>query len=267
MVNTQTEENILEQIKENLSIIAGPYEVKELDSIFEDTSRSFQALAITNILIGYNQESYISNLLSSAFTLQYYLQRGKIENNDAHYIAISRSDAFFDAIAGGSITLARGIASLSPKKWIEDGEYEDDFCYFSFLHSLITSIPDIPLSLEPVINRFEECVTEDSLNRLAVCKSFYHRDNDTFAYAFNSLLAQFENERENRYPQYLDIADLTPKNYLFIEGLALLKIAEILNFTVDQEYLFCPSIAQIRKESSIFDNIFDDIDEIRSQQQ
>lgn len=260
----KAEESILDQIKENLSVIAGPYKVEELTTQFEETSLSLQTLAITNILVGYNRDGFIANLLSSAYTLRYYLMRSKEENNTSHYIAISRSEGFFDAVAAGSLELAKEIARLSPDYWIEDGEYEDDFCYYHFLHTFVRDFPNRDeKKLTSIISQFESCVAASSEYRLAVCKSFLLRDSDAFNEGFNDLLIQFDNEKEKRYPQLLDIADLSARKYIFVEGLALLRIAELLGFTIDSEYQYCPSIVRVKNEIPLIEDLFKDIEEIR----
>lgn len=134
---SEVREDIIEAIMDNLCVIAGGSEMKKLGNIFEEVIVNFQALAICNLLVNFDSKKFYKNLIDSAFALHYFLKRSKLEQNNSQYLAISRNQSFFDAIAGNQLDLAVKIVSLSPKTWIPDGEYEDDFCYYFFFHNFI----------------------------------------------------------------------------------------------------------------------------------
>jgi len=260
---SEIRKDIIDQIKESLSSIAGGYPVDKLGNVFEETASCFQSLGICNLLLNLDADGFFRNLILSGFTRRYYLKRSRQENNisDEH-LGISRTESLFDIIAAGDIELAREIVDLSPGQWVPDGEYEDDFCYYSFFHNYIKTFDKSDKTLlKNILDQFEKALEGAPSARLNICQAFYYLDKQGFSSEFQNLILEREIEIEtHKTIMGYDIAFL-PKTYVFVEGLALLRLAEKAGFNVEDDYQFCPDITRIERRL-VVEDIFEELDRI-----
>lgn len=261
-------QNVIEQIKENLAIMASGAPISSIGLSFEETSSSFQTLASCNLLLSMNSDAFSRNLFFSGCTRRYYLDRSRTEENeDSDHLAISRTEALFDAIVARHDALASDIVRLSPANWIPDGEYEEDYCYTAFLHYHSFKGANVDrLVLGRLLDRFEEILEGEPSPRLDVCRAFFNDDAKGFAESFERLLLAHdvwirENESVLGYdPLYL------MRSRLFIEGLALLVLAERAGFHTEREYRFCPGIARLPADTDWPPDIYTEIDRIAAEE-
>jgi hypothetical protein len=239
----ETREELIDEIQENISILAGGYPIKELGETYENLCFQFQGLGICNLLTSLEFEDYCRNLLISAYCRRFYLRKSQEKGNgDDLYLAISRTEAFFDAIAAGSFVLANEIVNMSPTDWIPDGEYEDDFCYYAFMHRYIELFADSDVDkLNQILDRFEKSLGKGSPARLSVCRALLDKDQGGFEKAFSDLLVERETQIKSQKTVLVSYEE--PRKYIFTEGLALLEIAKHSGITVGDEYNYCPAIA------------------------
>ncbi len=261
-------QNAIEQIKENVAVVASGAPMSSMGQPFEETSSLFQVLACCNLLLSMDYDAFSRNLFFSGCTRRYYLDRSRTEENkESYHLATSRTEAFFDAVVSRHDALASDIVRLSPDDWIPDGEYEEDYCYTAFLHHQSFEAADID-RLVPgrLLDRFEEVLEGDSSPRLDVCRAFFNDDAVGFAESFERLLRAHdvwiqENENVLGYsPVYLI------RCRLFIEGLALLALAERAGFQTEREYRFCPSIARLPVDAAWPKDIYEEIDRIAAEE-
>lgn len=254
-------EDIIDQIKEDLAVIAGRYPQAELGEVYEEATSCFQALGICNLLVSLDTEGFFRNLILSAYTRRHFLQQSRLAANppDEHladeHLAISRNESFFDAIAAGEIGLACEIADLSPGEWIQDGEYEDDFCYYFFFHTYVRGFenPDRDI-LKKILDRFEKSLEGNPSARFTVCGAFFAKDQEAFREGFQELIRERESQLKNQSLK----GDLTfePKSHVFVEGLALLRIAAKAGFRLSEEYRYCPGIARAPRSGPLPGDIY-----------
>ena len=82
--------------------------------------------------------------------------------------------------------------------------------------------------------------------RLPCVKALLHRDQAAFEVAFEALLAQRTKEIEAEKARHkIEEPSLIAQRQVYVEGLALLRIAERLNIDTQSEYLYCPSLARV----------------------
>ncbi|MEW5802448.1 MAG: Imm49 family immunity protein [bacterium] len=234
----------------------------KVGNLFEETASCFQALGICNLLLSLDLAGFSRNLIFSGYTRRYFLNQSRLEGNisDEH-LAISRNESFFDAIAAGAVELAREIADLSFDEWMKDGEYEDDFCYYLFFHNYLKGSENFDRAfLKKILARFEKSLERSSSGRLSICCAFYTLDQRGFEEGFQELV----NERQNQIESYRLSNDLTfePKSHVFVEGLALLRIAEKAGFPIQREYQYCPAIARVPASASLPGDIYGEIERI-----
>lgn len=251
-------EEIIDLIKEELAVVAGGYPLSDIGGSYESLCESFQALGICNLLLTADTEGLFRNLVQSGYTRRFFLRQAGDTMTDFH--AISRTHAVFDVIAAGDFELAREIVALSPARWIEDGEYEDDFDYYSVVHALVVGTRDAAAAdLNDRMERFETSVTDSTAQRLSVCQALVTRDADGFHAAFMDLLIAHETALEERAPDLGDDPRFPPGSAVFIEGLALLRLAHDAGIAPDTEIRLCPSSALATHVTGVVDDIYADV--------
>jgi hypothetical protein len=142
----QAEPLLVHETRMKMASLATLAPIKSKAQTLRDISRLFQAVAICKLLIHADTSAFRENLVRSAHARLYYLRHVKSEGaDDDRFQGLSRTQAVFDAIVAGSPELAREIANLSTDQWHRGWEYEDDFCYYSFVHRLLVE----PISRQP----------------------------------------------------------------------------------------------------------------------
>lgn len=220
--------------------------IQSLGKRCHDISRHYRALGVCALLAEGDIDAFFHSLIRSAQTRRYFLDRCRRENHISDfYLAASFNGPFFDAVAADQFRLAEAIARLSPQEWRERDEYEDDFAYTHFLHRLVLNPTEGPTEGPAVLERFERALEGAASPRLGVCRAILARDTDAFESAFVDLLAAREAEiAAARSTAETEEVTFEPEAGLFVEGLALLKLAGRLGLTPAPEHPMCPSIAR-----------------------
>jgi hypothetical protein len=210
----------------------------------EETTALRRVLAISRLLLQADVDGYHHELLRSAHSRCYYLARCQREGYADFHVAASRAEPFFDALAAGDLALARRIADLSPRAPRIDEEYLEDFHYVHLLHLHVRSEGRDAEGLERQLAAFEVSL-ERSGARLELSKALLARDGRAFEAAFQSLLEERAVEVDRQKARFMiDAGDITA-SYVFIEGLAWLKLAEHAGLPTAEEYRFCPAMARL----------------------
>ncbi|HEX5753832.1 MAG TPA: Imm49 family immunity protein [Archangium sp.] len=156
----------------------------------------------------------------------------------------SRVEPLFDALAAGEIGLARDIAQHSPHRWVADEEFEDDFRYADFLREHLLAGAKTPSpGEERALAAFQKCSGDSGSPRLAVCESLSNRDQEAFDAALEDLLVERDAEFRNAGPP-LHPQRFHTERHVFIEGLALLRLAEERGLSTQPEYRMMPGLAR-----------------------
>ncbi|MEJ8849308.1 Imm49 family immunity protein [Variovorax rhizosphaerae] len=223
----------------------GVYELKDLGDIGADLSRKLRALAIITLLTTGDSDKFCHNLIRSGRVREHYLTRMRQQPGQAdHHLASARVDPLLDALAAGDVELAHRIAWISPRTWEPQREYEDDFCYAQILHRLIHGVQS-PAVYQPFIDQFENALKGQPSERLAVVKALVQRSQADFDLAFEALLDARRKDILSaiKRAQMEDPIVLAGRQ-VFIEGLALLRLAERQGLQTAPDYLYCPSLAR-----------------------
>lgn len=158
--------------------------------------------------------------------------------------ATSRSGPFFDAIASGDFECAREISRNSRLTWNADEELEDDFCYVQFLmkHFFLNGTP---ADCEAILQRFEQVLDGATAPRFDVCQAFAADDSQLFAAALTELLQGHEALYQEMINEEILMAEeAATESKLCVEGLAIVRLAELKQFPLDDDYLLLPSTAR-----------------------
>lgn len=212
---------------------------------YEEATDALRAVAILSLLIHADVDELRSNLILSGRLRQHYLDRCRREGYMDLHGASSRAAPFFDAIAADDLDTARKIGLLSAGHFREGEEYEDDFCYVRLLGSRI----DAGLGeaeVDELMQRFEAALEGAGSARLGICASLRTRDQRAFDASFDALLAErdAEVERERAGIAGEDVR-AAAGTFIFVEGLAVLRVARRAGLATRLEYPYCPAIAMV----------------------
>jgi len=222
------------------------YPVAHLGDLSLEVSRKLRALAIMVLLVKADVDLFHHNLIRSGLARERYLRRLRDEGIARdHHDASGRCAPLLDAIAAGDLALARRIVALSPSEWREGHEYEDDYCYAQLLGLLIAVAPSTG-DVGALLGRFETYLDGEQDPRLEVCRALANGDADQFAVAFEALLsARDATTADDRERSQLEEPEVVADREVYIEGLALLRLAEARGLATDPDYRYCPSLARV----------------------
>lgn len=222
------------------------YPVDQLGDLSLELSSNFRALAIIALLVKGDNDLFCHNLIRSGLARKTYLNRLRSEGvMKDHHLCSGRYEPLLDAIAAGDSTLARRIADLSPKKWKKDHEYKDDYFYAQILHRLVRkAVPGKEIAL--LIEQFEGYLEGDPNARIDICKALSNKDQEAFEEFFVELI----NDREAKITKDIErgqseTPQVVAERHVFIEGLAVLRLAERQGIETQLEYRYCPSLARM----------------------
>lgn len=201
--------------------------------------QQYRIRGICSLFIKAETVKFVKDLHKSGQTFLNYLQHSGEEDK-----ITSKAAPFFDSIASGDLACAREIARNSRVTWHENEEFEDDFLYILFLmkHFFLQGTQS---ECEAILQRFEEILEGEPDAHLDICKAFTSSDAKEFHIAFDDLIEK----HESRFKKLVDSEMILPEEFategkLFVEGLALLRLAETKGFALEDDYLFMPSTAR-----------------------
>lgn len=211
-----------------------------------EVSFKLRAVAVLFLLVRAETDVFHHNLIRSGILREEYLTRCRAESQtDDHHYASGRLRPFFDALASGDTALAGRIAALSPLAFRQDHEYEDDYCYAQILHRLLQPSPPAA-EVQALFQQFQGWLAGESSPRLDVCRALAARDQRAFEDAFEALLADRKREiTANLDRGQLEDAPVIADRRVFIEGLAILRLATLRGLRTLPDYPMCPSLARI----------------------
>jgi len=156
----------------------------------------------------------------------------------------SRATPLLDAIAccdfDGASLISRNLSSTRN----QSVEYEEDFLYFQFLLEVFFRSGD-ENDCRRLLNSYERVIEENHDNRLDVARALLDRDASAFDSALCALIAQYKDYYSRmRVAAALPEAALISEGKIFIEGLALIRLAERRGLKVDHEYPMIPSLTR-----------------------
>ncbi len=221
------------------------YSLDRLGAVAVELCGKLRGLAIVALLTQGDADKFCHNLMRSGRVREVYLQRMREHGVESdHHLASGRFAALMDALASGDVDLAHRIAWASPRAFSPQREYEDDFAYAQVLHRLIHGVTSAKV-YEPFLAQFAAALKGAPSPRLDVVTALIHRDQAKFDEAFAALLAGRERQiRADLARAQLESPMVLAERQVFIEALALLRLAERQGLQTQADYLYCPSLAR-----------------------
>ncbi|HKE46331.1 MAG TPA: Imm49 family immunity protein [Steroidobacteraceae bacterium] len=220
--------------------------VGELGDVGLELGPKLRALAIIVLLTTGNSDAFFHGLIRSAMLRHRFLARAQQEGmTDHHHFVSGRYEPLLDAIAASADALARSIAALAPSEMRPGHEYEDDYCYAQILKRLINDEPGQQEYLA-LLDRMGPAMDAERPARLPVCRALALQDQSAFDESFEGLLSQRASEiTADIEGGQVDEAPTVALRQVYVEGLALLKLAERRGLRTLAEYRYCPSSARV----------------------
>lgn len=210
-----------------------------------ELSDKLRTLAIISLLAKAHVDLFCHHLIRSGMVRETYLRRLAEEGitNDHHY-GSGRYAPLLDVVAVPDFELAGRIVELSPLDWRENHEYEYDYCYAQILHRFVRGA-SVDSEIPPLLERFETCLAGEPSAQLDTCAALLASDQDAFDKAFTDLLDTHEAKiaAANDCGQ-IESAVGTIQRLVFVEGLAVLRLAERRGLKTQREYSYCPHLAR-----------------------
>lgn len=222
------------------------YPLDQLGDVTENVTEKLRAVAIIVLLAQGNSDGYYHNLMRSARCRLAYLKRCRAAGAEReHHQASSRLGGYLDAVAAADFFTARQIVAASPKDWFEGHEYEDDYCFAQIAHGLIAAQPDNE-RLSQLFGRFEKALDGRNDARLEVTRKLFERDAAEVPAAVEKLVEQRTGEIESDIARRrIEEPVMMALRQVYVDGLALLRIAERLKLPLQSDYLYMPSLARV----------------------
>jgi len=200
--------------------------------------RQFRRRGIASLLLRGEARSLHRDLQRSGAAYAEYLTWASDEHK-----ASSKASPFFDAVACGDGTAAALIASRTAVDPKLDEEYEDDFIYMRWLMGRFY-LRQQDASLDMMLGRYEVLLDGAEDARALICQALRRGDSEKFDTALQTLIQQ----REDDYASGIEADQILEEEWategkVFVEGLALLRLAAQLGLEIQRDYLFIPSLA------------------------
>lgn len=155
--------------------------------------------------------------------------------------------AVCDALAAGADEVACEIAQLSCKSLLGGEELEEDFYYGRFIHWLAEGPGAPEREAARILEEFGRVVGGDVPAQLSICEALLARDQRGFDVSLHTLIeeraAYFR--AKARALSAKDEAYETNR-FVFVEGLALVRMAERRGLSAAPEYKFIPGLVRMR---------------------
>jgi hypothetical protein len=220
--------------------ISGAYLSAALEPLCEEACIYFRAAGIAAVLVEFDIDGFHHMLTRSALTRTYLLERTpSVERDASRYCRISRATGFFDALAIGQVELARRIIAAGPQQRNVDYEYEEDYAYVRFLYGLLLGAG--AAEQLAILDDWKTLLDGVKSAKHDVCRALLTRDAAVFDAAFAHLLDARGHELHAQERSISrDEMEFAGGRHVYVEGLAILRIAEMLGIATQPEYKYCP---------------------------
>jgi hypothetical protein len=207
---------------------------------------AWRVLGICALLEEADRAAFAACLVKSGQARRALLQRVQQGLVCPPKVICTSKDVFFAAsLAAGDIGTARDIAGLAPQKHFEGFEYEDDFLFYHFLHHVLAA-PDDTVGLRVILKRWDEVLEGGESAYRDICRELVMGD----VRAFESAFMAFVRERQESLRDYArgfaaNKELLATEGKVFIEGLAVLRLAELRSLPTPPQAPLIPRLARL----------------------
>ncbi|WP_419656862.1 hypothetical protein Dvar_59870 [Desulfosarcina variabilis str. Montpellier] len=202
----------------------------------------YRCIGCGSYLMDLDKDEFTKNLYFSGKSYLFLLKKVHSKNLPDHLGWRSKGDAWLDVIAIGATDLALELSAFSADDCDDDqGEIEEDFLYFKLLEGLYLKMLS-DKEVNDILKQFEESSDGGDSERFQVINSLCKKDDAAFDQYFCDMIESWKDSNIHNYK----IGRLNPYYFLtiskiFIEGLAIIRLAKQLGLTTEPEYPFIPA--------------------------
>ncbi|MBU8896803.1 immunity 49 family protein [Corallococcus sp. M34] len=213
--------------------------------LLHEVSLHEQMLAIALLRTETDTRGFFAHLTRSAEARRQLLMTARQGGRNGRFTGTSHLQPFCDALASGHDALARELARLSSRVWLQEEEYEEDFLYAHFLHLLVLEDFHPTAAHQALLDRWGRLESAPDARR-AVCHALMSQD----AEAFDAALEARGREHEAHCDELAALrlapsAEARTLRLVFVEGLALLRLATARGLPTRREYRLMPALARV----------------------
>jgi len=212
-----------------------------------DIILSLHTIGVATLLADGNPQGFFLNLCRAAENGRRFLEL--LRARQLTPPPASWNVPLLAALAAGSFAQADAIAAASTTTWqhAEVREYEDEFLWAVILQQLARQKPPPATQLEPLIARLEKVSKKEYGSRCALARALLTKAPEDFAKAFESARLEYELRIEKEAKEFgTPVTSFAPHRFLWLEGLALLRLAERAGLALDgADARYCPPLARV----------------------
>ncbi|MGC3999318.1 MAG: Imm49 family immunity protein [Anaeromyxobacter sp.] len=150
---------------------------------------------------------------------------------------------WFDAVAAGADALAAGIARAAAPAWTPGEEYEDDFLYPRVLMSHFGERAPAA-QVGALLDRLD-ALTAGADPRAGLCRGLVERDQARFEEALDQVVARRSEDLDQRRQRgMLPAEEGATEARIWVELLALVRLAQVSGLVVEPDHPLAPSLAR-----------------------
>jgi hypothetical protein len=237
-------ENALFLVEALRAGLGQPCAPEERDRLLSELSRSHRVAGASALLALGDADELRRELARSGEARREMLSAGA-GAAPSRYRCASRVGPFLDALAAGAEGVAAEIARLSPGAWRPGEEFEDDFHYARFLHAFVLAGCRPAPEPEAALADLRRCLEGAEPPRLAICAALLAGSQEELERGMEALLSERDAEmREREKGVVSDPAWHHCEKHVFVEGLALLHLAERRGLVAPRGYPAIPDLAR-----------------------
>jgi hypothetical protein len=212
--------------------------------LHDTVSHSFHTIAVACLLVdGDSQKSFLnlSRCAENGLRFLTLLRRRALPRPSA-----SKNIPLLAALAAGDFGRASATAAASRDSRDEEArEYEDEFLWARVLQLLAAPKPDVG-TVDPLLARLDELDPKAYADRTAAVRALLARDAAAFEEAMAGAVLQYEQVTEEKAKSLTTpVTTFAPHRFLWLEGLALLRLGERAGLPVERELKYCPRLARV----------------------
>lgn len=204
-------------------------------------------IGIIRLLGDADSDAFLHNCMRAGLVWKAFLERCLAEEGgkDDHNFVSGLFAPFLDALAARDWPLAAQLALLPPKDYREGHEHESDHAYARALFELFKGNADRAV-FDPLCDQCSDAGDETSRARAEVLRAMADRDQAAFDGAFTALVdvRRRSVQADVARRQMATPAELTHRE-VYVEGVALLNLAERLGLDTSATYPLCPALARM----------------------
>ena len=228
------------------------YELHQIESMYKTTwpmdakirahkkyCDLLQTVANVGLLSDVSYEKFSVNLLRAAESWLFFLQENNLNRKT---IPVSYVSALHGALICGDVALSKEIANCSSDEMISP-EYSDEFLHGYLLKKIVLfdTNSNNQTELLSIYDKYMESLSDLDTSRAEVFLALIKNDTKLFAEAMGLLNDHYQDEIQKKLQNpATPPAEIDVQKKIWLEGIALLKLADQLQMTVSNEYELIP---------------------------